>query len=139
MNMYFAAGGLVLLLCIAGSAYVKGRSDMDAVYKEKMLVAEQKARAREHELQDATNEITRQYQIDRTRISSDLADALERLRQRPARRVPDPAVTTCNGSTGAELSAEDAGFLEREAARADELRAALDACQGWAKTVVDPH
>jgi hypothetical protein len=32
------------------------------------------------------------------------------------------------GATGAELSREDAGFLTREAARADALRAELNYC-----------
>ena len=63
-------------------------------------------------------------------VNRKLADALERLRKRPE-RLPEPARASCEGGTGAELSGPDAGFLEREAARADELRAALGACYQW--------
>lgn len=135
MRAYAFLGALIAMLAILTGAYVKGRSDMDAVWQQKMIVAEREAHDREEKLQEATNEISRQYQIDRSRISTQLADALERLRERPD-RLPEPARTTCHGSTGAELSGKDAGFLEREAARADELRAALDACQAWAETVI---
>jgi uncharacterized protein HemX len=47
------------------------------------------------------------------------------LRQRSS-RVSD--ATHCKGTTGAELSREDAEFLAGEAARADKLRSALNAC-----------
>ena len=64
-------------------------------------------------------------------INDRLVDALDELRQRPERSassgVPsDPAA--CKGATGADLSAPDAGFLAREVARADTLRAALGEC-----------
>lgn len=72
-----------------------------------------------------------QYHADKVRsINRRLADALERLRNRPE-RMPESARGACEGGTGAELSRPDAGFLEREAARADELRSALGACYAW--------
>ena len=77
----------------------------------------------------------KQRQSDEVRnINARLADALERLRKRPD-RLPEPARATCEGATGAELSGPDSAFLEREAARADELRAALSACYQWIDTV----
>jgi hypothetical protein len=57
-----------------------------------------------------------------------LDDAIERLRQRPE-RLPEAARPACEGSTGVELSGRDAAFLERLAARADEIRSELKACQ----------
>jgi hypothetical protein len=135
VNPYAILGALILVGSILTGAYFKGRSDMDAVWQEKMIVAERAAHAREIKLQEAANEIGRQYQIDRSRISTDLADALERLRERPE-RMPEPARAACSGGTGAELSSQDAGFLEREAARADELRAALQACKAWVDNVI---
>jgi len=58
-------------------------------------------------------------------INNQLADALVGLRSRPSR-----AQESTNGQdgTGRSLSAEDAVFLEREAARADQIRTALQAC-----------
>lgn len=128
------AGGVVVLLLTIGG-YFKGRADMDSVWKEKALVAEQQARVKEQELQEKTDAVTKKYQAERTRINARLADALEQLRQRPARPVSEDTQAPSNCGTGASLYAEDAGFLVREAARADELRAALDACQQWAKEV----
>lgn len=138
MNPYLIIGAMVAVLAAAGAGYVKGRSDMDAVWQGRALIAEREAHEREQQLQEATNEISRKYQNDRSRIGSQLADALEQLRNRPD-RMPEPARAACKGGSGAELSGPDAGFLEREAARADELRAALDACQSWADTVTQQH
>lgn len=138
-NPYVLIASAVFLVLLTIGSYTKGRSDMDAVWKERALEAEQQARATEHKLQEAANEITRKYQIERTRISSNLADALERLRERPARSVSEDSTPACTGGDGRSLSAEDAGFLVREAARADELRAALEACQGWAAEVTSAH
>lgn len=62
-------------------------------------------------------------------LNRQLADALERVSDRPD-RLPEPARAACQGATGAELSARDSAFLIRLAGRADELRAALERCQG---------
>lgn len=62
-------------------------------------------------------------------INDRLATALERLRRRPERAadLPDGS-PSCAGASGAGLSGPDAGFLEREAARGNRLRAALGQC-----------
>lgn len=63
-----------------------------------------------------------------------LADALERLRKRPAvRLVETPA--SCAGASPAAISAEDAGVALRLAAEADRLRADYQACREWAESV----
>lgn len=55
-------------------------------------------------------------------------DAMSReLRKRPA-TLPAASLAQCKGTTGAELSGPNAEFLAGEAARADRLRAALEAC-----------
>lgn len=93
-----------------------------------------KAQQEAEQIQDQHNaQLAKQNQAhaDAVRdVNRKLADALERLRKRPE-RLPDPARAACEGGTGAELSGPDAGFLEREAARADELRAAVSACYAW--------
>jgi hypothetical protein len=60
-------------------------------------------------------------------ISKRLADALSGLRDRPS-RTTSTITGVGKGSTGAELSREDADFLVREAARADEVVADRNAC-----------
>jgi len=58
-------------------------------------------------------------------INSQLVDAISELRKRPSRATE---ARVGQSGTGASLFAEDAIFLRREAARADEVRAGLDAC-----------
>lgn len=69
--------------------------------------------------------------IDRQRdeiatLNIGLDRTLSQLRDRPARLPSTP--TSCEGTTGRELSRPDAEFLAREAARADRLRSALKTC-----------
>lgn len=63
--------------------------------------------------------------------------ALLSLRNRPA-SVPAAARSTAVCGTGATLYRDDSELLVREAARADELRAALGNCQAWIDTVTHP-
>ena len=87
------------------------------------IVAETATLEKEH--QAATDKIRTQKDAQINSINAQLVDAVSELRKRPSR-----AQTPSNGScgTGATLSAEDAEFLIREAARADKVRAGLDAC-----------
>jgi len=123
------------LACLTGG-FLAGQRWVQAEWDEQIaqeaqaeLAAEQSAREKEH--QDAVDQQAREdlkAQELRT-VSARLADALERLRKRPD-RMPDATTEACQGASGAQLSGPDAGFLEREAARANELRAALRECQG---------
>jgi len=75
--------------------------------------------------QAAADQIRKEKDAQIAAINNSLADALVQLRSRPS-RAQDAA--NGQGGTGLSLSAEDATFLEREAARADILRTALNAC-----------
>jgi hypothetical protein len=114
------AGALLLL----GSFYFGWHlRDVDfQSYKAKQAIETQKIQA-EH--QKAADQIRKEKDAQIASINNSLADALSQLRGRPSR-----AQGAANGQagTGLSLSAEDAGFLEREAARADILRAGLAAC-----------
>lgn len=139
-----AAGALALGL--AGGAYVdhkimQGRIDKITiehakVEQERMVQRtrdEVAARENERILVERANQIE-QGKIDEiARINDRHAAAIASLQQRPERKPANPggvptAGSTCQGSTGAELSRQDGGFLAGEAARADELRTALGAC-----------
>lgn len=89
--------------------------------------AAQLFRAQAGELQGVADAKDRELR----RVRDDLGAALDGLRDRTARAdaAASAAAGTCAGATGAQLSGEDAAFLAREAARADELRAELGACQ----------
>lgn len=134
MNPYaiITAIGLVIAATIGG--YFKGRDDANTAWELRLAEQAELAREREKVLQEKANGITDNLQADRDRIAAQRDDALERLRER-SRRRQDPSRADCKGSTGAELSAEDGQFLVREAARADRLRSALEACYQWADSV----
>ena len=79
----------------------------------------------EKEHQEATDQIRKEKDAQIASINNQLVDAISQLRKRPSRTQD-----TSNGQsgTGATLFAEDAEFLIREAARADQIRTGLDAC-----------
>lgn len=97
-------------------------------YQKAQLEAEQQARKKEQDLQEAFAQERNKKDAQIRNIRRDLDAALIELRNRPERStVSNP---TCNGAgaTGAQLFREDAEFLTREAARADEIMAHLKAC-----------
>lgn len=97
-------------------------------YADAIIEANRQARRQEQILQaKADTELVNKNAEIKT-IRTELDRALDELRKRPS-RVPVPnAPGAAKGATGAELSREDAGFLTREAARADALRAELNYC-----------
>lgn len=87
------------------------------------VVSQQKAARNTFRLQEARD-------AENLRTSDQLADALQRLRNRPAvRLVETPAA--CAGASPAALSAQDSGVALRFGADADRLRADYIACRGW--------
>jgi hypothetical protein len=93
------------------------------------------AQIRETELTAQMDKLKRTHRETQTRIAADHADLVDSLRQRPDRPsaggVPEGAapgaglVAWCDGS---QLWRDHATAFAREAARADELRAALGVC-----------
>ena len=79
----------------------------------------------EKEHQEATDQIRKEKDAQIASINNQLVDAVSQLRQRPSRAQSAANGQSCNGSS---LPAEDAEFLVREAARADQIRAGLQAC-----------
>lgn len=103
---------------------------MRADHAQALATAQIQARAKEQQLVSTANKLTEKKNAELRTIRSALDAALDQLRQRPSRTDVPSASTHCAAATGAQLFAEDAEFLAREAARADELRAALSACYG---------
>lgn len=140
----FVAGALVLGLL--GGAYadhtvMQGRADKLAKTHAEELAArdaqrtrdEVAAREEERRLVLKASEIERTKNEEIATVRAAGAAAVASLRNRqdrkpaPAGDVPPPR-PACQGATGAELSRSDGQFLVGEAARANELRAALGAC-----------
>ena len=83
-----------------------------------------------------TEALKREYKRETDRIAADRDRLLASLRERPERPaggadMPDGAAAGSEPAacTGAELYRDDAAFLVRLAAEADELRAAVGHCQ----------
>ena len=119
---YVKLGLIILLLLICGYAGYSFETSRFERYKE---TQQAKIQQLEDEHQAATDQIRKEKDVQINGINSQLLDAISQLRKRPS-RAEESAVGK-NG-TGLSLSAEDAEFLEREAARADVLRTNLQAC-----------
>ena len=130
---------LIAALALAGGMFASGwmvngwRWDskylsLQKAHAEAIVEANRQARRQEQILQAKadTQLVSKNAEIQTIRSQRDRA--LNELRKRPS-RVPVPnAPGAAKGATGAELSREDAGFLTREAARADALIAELNYC-----------
>ena len=87
--------------------------------------AEKTIRDKEHQYQSKADKIRTEKDAQIKAINTQLVDAVSELRKRPSRTSETSNGQSCNG---ASLYAEDAEFLVREAARADQIRAGLMAC-----------
>jgi len=87
--------------------------------------AEKTIRDKEHQYQADADKIRTEKDAQIKVINNQLVDAVSELRKRPSRTAEASNGKSCNG---ASLYAEDAEFLVREAARADEMRVSLKAC-----------
>ena len=119
---YVKIGLVVVCLCGAGYLGYSLEAARFDRYKAEQQAATQKV---QEEHQAAADQIRKEKDAQIASINNSLADALIKLRERPS-RAQDAA--NGQGGTGAALSAEDSGFLEREAARADIIRTGLSAC-----------
>jgi len=121
---YIKVGAAIFALALSwyfGYSFEKSRFDR---YKLDQAEVTQKLKD-EHQAKADQIEKDKNAQISALNVK--LADALVQLRQRPARPKTEAPDTAACG-TGRSLYAEDAEFLIREAARADELRIGLEAC-----------
>ena len=111
---------------MAGVGYGRYEHNAFEEYKAEEI---KNAREKEHQMQDATDQIRKDKDAQINAINNQLADALIELRNRPSRTNQ----SSNNGQTtkacdGSQLFAEDGIFLAREANRADTIRVALQAC-----------
>lgn len=116
MNTY-AIYALVIVALFCGG-FVNGCSYQKAKQ-------EQVIRDKEHQYQSDADKIRKEKDDQIRNINNKLVDAVSELRKRPGRTTETSVGQGCNGS---RLYAEDAEFLVREAARADQIRAGLEAC-----------
>ena len=119
---YVKIGFVALCLLVSGYIGYSIEAGRFERYKATQLALTQSL---QEEHQAAADQIRKEKDAQIASINNSLVDALIKLRERPSRAQGS---SNGQGGTGLSLSAEDAGFLDREAARADILRTALDAC-----------
>jgi len=122
---YYLSIGLAVL-ALSGLGYGKYEHYKFEEYKAQEV---KNAIQKEHNLQDATDEIRKLKDAQINAINNQLANALVELRSRTSRT--DKVSTNgqvATGNDGSKLFYEDSVFLTREAARADTIREALKAC-----------
>ena len=123
MNLLYVKilGGAIVLFGIWFNGYSVGHNQLT---KDK-LEQETQTRQKETQQQTIADQIEKDKNAQIKAINNQLVNAISELRKRPNR--PENASIGQSG-TGATLFAEDGIFLVREASRADEIRAGLDAC-----------
>ncbi len=131
LGMTYGAHRIIVYRAV-GAAVAETKASLSAEYTKKLLEASELAREREQVMVASADKIRKEKDAQIASLNSRLGAALDGLRQRPQRSPSTPqsppAACSCAGTTGAELSREDAEFLVREAARADSLRTALEQC-----------
>ena len=90
--------------------------------------AEKAIRDKEHQYQSDADKIRTDKDAQIKVINTQLVDAVSELRKRTSRTSEASNGQTRQGCNGSQLYAEDSIFLVREAARADTIRIALQAC-----------
>ena len=112
----------MVVLALGGIAYGKYES-----YKYDSYIVSQKelVQKKQEESQAKADQIRKDKDAQIKVINNQLINAISELRKRSSRTESTANGKNCNG---ANLYAEDAEFLIREAARADEIRIGLDAC-----------
>lgn len=126
------ATAAALLAFVAGDGHGRHETNIEwtARIEKERADAAQAARAEERRQQEEVNHAIQKQSTELARVNQRLRHDLDGLRDRPERPAAalEAPRASCQGGTGAELSRPDAGFLVGEAARADELRAGLEAC-----------
>ena len=114
------------VVAMAGIAYGRYEHNAFEEYKAEEIA---NAREKEHQMQDATEQIRKDKDAQINAINNQLANALVELRNRPSRtsQISNNGQAT-SASNGSQLFYEDSTFLAREASRADTIREALKAC-----------
>jgi len=114
------------VVAMAGIGYGRYEHNAFEEYKAEEIA---NAREKEHQIQNATDQIRKDKDAQINSINNQLANALVELRSRPSRtsQISSNGQAT-SASNGSQLFYEDSTFLAREASRADTIREALKAC-----------
>lgn len=152
MNPYFIAGSVIAVALAFGAGYWKGDEAGQAVIQQQWdhekadLLAKhaenvEKVREKEQSWQQAADNLRQEKDREIRNLNARATALSNVVRQRQDRPDASGAAKTASigqaptGCTGAELYKPDGEFLVREAARGDEIRAALKQCYAQYETV----
>lgn len=131
---------IAVALALLGGCYGAGRWQQYATDKAKrtaeLLAQTQAARDTEAGWQTKLKGVQDAKNKELRGVAAERDAALRGLRDRAPNRLPPASTAACAGASGRELSHPDAEFLIGLAARADEQRAALIACQAREQALV---
>jgi len=125
--------GLVVLGCtigwfVNGWRFQSKIANLEKQYALSVKQAYEQTRKVEQSLITKIETIERKKNGEIANVNARLRVALSELSERSSRSTTSQDTADCKGTTGRELSREDADFLTREAARAERLRQALGSC-----------
>jgi hypothetical protein len=104
-------------------------ASLQASYAQERATYLAEARSREKRLNEVSEVLRKRRDDEIKNLSARLRALNAELQHRQSRDSRESTDTAaCSGATGAELSREDAGFLAREAARADAVVENLNYC-----------
>jgi len=120
-------GILVAIVVTFGAGWTTNGWRLNNRYEKEKIAQEEANHQKEIEHQTAVDAIRKDKNEQIEAINNQLVSAISELHKRPNRPSNTLSING-QGGTGRSLYAEDAEFLIREAARADTIRTALDAC-----------
>jgi hypothetical protein len=104
-------------------------ASLQASYAQERVAYLEEVRSREKRLNEVSEVLRKRRDDEIKNLNARLRSLNAELQQRQTRDSRESTDTAaCSGATGAELSREDAGFLAREAARADAVVENLNYC-----------
>ena len=146
MNPYLIAGGVLAVVFAYGAGHhngnIAGKKEIQQLWDKQVAeqalehaAAQEAARKKEQALQASADHLRQEKDREIRDLNARAAALANSLQQRPDRATKTSAVSATAGPgqagpscDGSGLPREDATFLAGEAARADQLRAALRQC-----------
>jgi hypothetical protein len=153
MNPWFLIGVFFAISTAGGVGYYKGHQDGKAYVQQQWdkeraeqqaayAKAQAEAREKEQLLQQQADTLRKEKDVEIQNLTAHAASLSNSLRDRQSRATKASAMSsTANAGcptvicSGAELPREDAEFLAREAARADQARILLKQCYDQYQTI----
>lgn len=122
------AGFAICALALFLWGYTTGSNRNEAKHAAAQLVAEKKSSEQSAQLAKTILDTQKVNDEANAKLRASVDVLVNGLRNRANRKLPNPAAPSCEGTTGKELSRQDAEFLTRESAESQHWQNELTAC-----------